>query len=52
MNDEQHIEMMAAVIAAGTFVNPRHLSLTDGEIANIALNIAREIVRQNREPKP
>lgn len=52
MTYEQHIEMMAAVIAAGMFVDPQYLRLSDEKTAHIALGIASEIVRQNREPKP
>lgn len=52
MTDEQHIEMMAAVIAAGMFVDPQYLRSSDEKTADIALGIADAIIRQNREPKP
>ena len=49
---EQHIEMMAAVIAAGQLANPESSLAHQREIVSYSLQAAREIVRQNRESKP
>ena len=50
--DGKHIEMMAAVIAAGMLNHPDFSVTNETDIARYSLLMAREIVRQNREPKP